>query len=425
MTTQILTPQKLKTLLAAPISSKSAPAGLTSPILDLFTSADRDLLAKMMTEHHYLPGTVIFKEGDVGDAMYVIRSGQVVVVQEEGQLPTILGYRGVGEIVGEMALLENKPRFASVVAIEEVDLLRISRKDFEALRQSNPDFEISMAQALSARLRAADEARSKSLLTEKKLSEQISELQTEKQQLLELQRLRQETSDFIVHDLRSPLSLIAGAMSLLEMVLPEEVLQSNHEILELAHINCQRLKRLIDSLLDIARLETGETELLLTLLNLSHLINNTVEQMMPSARIKTLTLITAIPPDLPLVEADEQKIDRVLENLIDNAIKFTPARGQIVITAEARDEHILIRVVNTGPTIPPLDRERIFDRFAQLSGDSTRTHGSGLGLAFCRLAVEAHGGRIWVEPGHDGEGNCFVFNLPLSVQPQPSFHYHP
>jgi signal transduction histidine kinase len=413
----MLTPQKLKRLLAAPLSSEPASVGLTSPILDLFAATNRELLAKMLTEQHYLPGAIIFKEGDVGDAMYIIRSGRVVVVQEHLHTPTILGYRGVGEIIGEMALLENKPRFASVVAAEEVSLLRISRENFEELRSSSPSFDLSIAQALSARLRAADEARSKSLLAEKKLSQQISELQTEKEQLLELQRLRQETSDFIVHDLRSPLSLIAGVMSMMEMVMPEEVLHANREMLDLANINCQRLKRLIDSLLDIARLESSETELLLTLLNLSYLINKAVKRMLPTAHLKTLTLKTAISQKLPFIEADEQKIDRVLENLIDNAIKFTPAKGQIVVAAKVQDEHVLISVSDTGPVIPPAERNYIFERFAQLSGNSFRTHGSGLGLAFCRLAVEAHGGRIWVEPGSGGEGNRFVVRLPLSVQP--------
>jgi signal transduction histidine kinase len=110
---------------------------------------------------------------------------------------------------------------------------------------------------------------------------------------------------------------------------------------------------------------------------------------------------------------DEEKIDRVLANLIDNALKFTPKGGEITIAVEEQDKHVLVSVANTGPTIPPRDGERIFDRFAQLSETSHQRRGWGLGLAFCRLAVEAHGGRIWVEPGEGGEGNRFVFSLPL------------
>jgi signal transduction histidine kinase len=373
----------------------------------------------MMTEHHFVPGAIIFNEGDTGDAMYIIRAGRVVVVKGGFKSPTILGYRGVGETIGEMALLENRPRSAAVVAIEELSLLRISREDFQALRDSNPSFELSMAQALSARLRAANEVRSEVLLAKKSLSRQISRLQTENEQLLELQRLRQDTSDFIVHDLRSPLSLVAGAISMLEMVLPEEVVQANREILELADVNCKRMQRMVDSLLDIARMEAGETALRLAQVNLADPIKRAINRLNTALKSRNLTLSAILPAGLPTLTVDEEQIDRVLENLIDNAIKYSPTGGRITIAAELKGEEVLVSIANTGPTIPAADREHIFERFAQASSPGFRTRGSGLGLAFCRLAVAAHGGRIWVEPGEGDEGNNFVFSLPLS-KPSPN-----
>lgn len=416
MPPQLLTSQKLNRLLAAPTSSEPPPAELNSPILDLLAATNREELAKMMTEHGYPRGAIIFMEDDVGDAMYVIRSGRVVVVKGDLKSPTILGYRGVGEIIGEMALLEDKPRFASVIAVEKLSLLRISREDFQKLRDDNPTFEMTLARALSARLRAADKARSESLLAEQWLSQQISELQTEKEQLLELQRRREQTSDFIVHDLRSPLSLITGALNMLEMVLPEDILQTNRQILELANINCSRMKRMIDSLLDMARLDAGESQLSLVPLDLPSLIKRAIERMVPMAQSKSLALQAIFPAEELLIEADEEKIDRVLDNLIENAIKFTPSAGQITIAIEFQAEQVLVSVTNGGSVIRLEDRERIFDRFAQSAGTSISARGSGLGLAFCRLAVEAHGGRIWVEPGDGGEGNRFIFRLPRSIQ---------
>ena len=131
MTSQFLTRQKLDRLLAvSPALSESATL-LDSPILSLLAATKRELLAKLMTEQHYAPGQIIFKEGDVGDAMYIIRSGRVAVVKGGFKSPTILAYRGVGEIIGEMALLEDEPRSASVVAVEELRLLRISRENFQ------------------------------------------------------------------------------------------------------------------------------------------------------------------------------------------------------------------------------------------------------------------------------------------------------
>lgn len=415
MTAHLLPPQKLNLLLTTPTSSALGVAD--SPILTILAAINREVLDRVMTEHHYSTGAIIFNEGDVGDAMYIIRSGRVVVVKGDFQAPTILGYRGIGEVIGEMALLENKPRFASVVAVEDLCLLRISREDFQKLRDDNPSLEMSLAQALSARLRAADEARSEKVLAEQSLSRQISRLQTENKQLLELQRLREETSDFLVHDLRSPLSLIAGAISMLEMVLPEDVLQENHEIFQLADINCQRMKRLIDSLLDVAHMDVGETRLVLTEINLLDLLQKAAARMTTAVISKKLTLQTAFPVELPALLLDESKIDRVLDNLIDNAIKYTAAAGQVTLAAGLQNGYIHIIISNTGPTIPPEDRERIFERFTQGASVALRTRGSGLGLAFCRLVVEAHGGRIWVEPGEGGEGNRFIFSLPLPAQP--------
>ena len=160
MTSQFLTPQKLNHLLSIPpgLTASATPA-LDSPILGLLAATERELLAKLITEQQYAPGEMILKEGDAGDALYIIRSGRVAIIKGNLESPTILAYRGVGEIIGEMALLENKPRSASVVALEESRLLRMSHENFQAWLSSNPILEMNLSKALSARLRAADEAR--------------------------------------------------------------------------------------------------------------------------------------------------------------------------------------------------------------------------------------------------------------------------
>lgn len=422
MAVQILSPPELDRLMAAyaAASEESSTASLDSPILSLLASTDRESLAKLMTEQSYAPGEIIFKEGDAGDAMYIIWSGRVAVVKGDFEAPAILGYRGAGEIIGEMALLEDQPRFASVVALDNLRLLKVSRENFEQFLTSNPAIRMSILEVLSRRLRAADEARTNVSLAEKQLTRKVSELQTEKQQLLELQRLRQETVDLIIHDLRNPLGLISGAINLLEMTLPENILQANQDIIELANTNCAHMKRLVDSLLDVAQMESGEVRLSLAAINLPNLAQKTVDRMVALLQKKRdLAIQTSIPAELPAVVADEEKIDRVLANLIDNAVKHTPDEGEIVITAELKGTQVLISVVDSGPSIPPEDREHIFQRFAQAPRGKAK-RGFGLGLAFCRLAVEAHGGRIWVEPGEGGIGNQFIFSLPLAVQTQVS-----
>jgi signal transduction histidine kinase len=391
-----------------------------SYFLDLLASIDRSLLDKLMSEHKYARGEIIFKEGDRGDSMYLIRSGRVVVVKGDLDLeasattPTILGYRGPGEIIGEMALLEGRPRSASIIAVERLRMLKISRESFQELLNSEPALGMSIMASLSARLRAADTVRDADTQVGKHLVKQVSELRTEKQQLLEIQRLREETSNFIIHDLRNPLGIVNGVIHMLEMVLPEEILEDNQKLLDAAKSASGRMQLLVDSLLDVARLEAGRDEFNLTPMNIQTVIEKAIGRVAPTLELSDITVAVQVDDDMPAFIADEEKIDRVLTNLIDNAIKYTPDGGKITVTAVREDDHVKIGVNDTGPGIPSEERERIFQRFAQVKGDRPRRRGFGLGLTFCQLAVEGHGGRIWVEEGENGIGSRFMFTLPLS-----------
>lgn len=416
MTAHILSATQLDRLLINyPVFQESSKVLLDSSILNLLASTGRKSLAKLVTEHQYVPGEIIMREGEPGDAMYIILSGQVAVIKGGFEAPVILSCRRVGEIIGEMALIENQPRFASVIALEVVRLLRISRENFTYLLASDPRTTLKISEVLSRRLRAADEALANRATVQSGLAQQISELKTEKQQLLELQHLQQETTDLIVHDLRNPLSLISGAIDLLEMSLPEDVLQANREILDLARTNCTHMKRLVTSLLDVTQMEEGQVSLLLTSANLPDLIQKTMDRMLAVLkRMNQITIQVSLPPDLPPLIIDEEKIERVLANLMDNAVKHSPDEAEIVVSAELKEGEVWVSVTNPGRVISPEDRERIFDRF----GRAAQPHSGrsfGLGLAFCRLAVEAHGGRIWTEPDEAETGNRFVFSLPVQT----------
>jgi signal transduction histidine kinase len=355
---------------------------------------------------------MIFREGEPGDALYIIWSGLIVAVKGALQTPTFLGYRGPGEVLGEMALLEDQPRSASGIVLKEGRLMRISRDDFREMVRQYPEIGMSIMKEMSSRLRASDYARHNSSLYAKRLINQVSELQSENQQLLELQRLREETSDLIVHDLRNPLQNIMGALQLLPVVLPEEVWQANRELLEIAQTGSERLQRLIETMLDVARMESGEVTLDLIPICLPSLVETVTRRMTVFAR-ETIKLQISCQPTLPAVIADLNLIDRVLTNLIDNAVKHTPVGGKITVAAETVNGEMAISVTDTGPGIPPEERERVFERFTQTAGEKRHRRGFGLGLTFCRLTVLAHGGRIWVESGEDGKGSRFIFTLQL------------
>ncbi len=421
MNHQALKSEELERILAVrPATAELFATTPDSYFLDLLTSIDRSLLDRLMSEHKYERGGIIFKEGDRGDSMYLIRSGRVVVVKGDLETPTILGYRGPGEIIGEMALLEGQPRSASIIAVERLRMLKISRESFQELLNSEPALGMSIMASLSARLRAADTVRDADTQVGKHLTKQVSELRSEKQQLLEIQRLREETSNFIIHDLRNPLGIVNGVIHMLEMVLPEEILEDNQKLLDAAKSASGRMQLLVDSLLDVARLEAGRDEFKLSPMNIQTVIEKAINRVAPTLELSDITVAVQVDDDMPTTYgtptfmADEEKIDRVLTNLIDNAIKYTPDGGKITVTAVREDDHVKIGVNDTGPGIPSEERERIFQRFAQVKGDRPRRRGFGLGLTFCQLVVEGHGGWIWVEEGANGIGSRFVFTLPLS-----------
>ncbi|NKQ37194.1 MAG: cyclic nucleotide-binding domain-containing protein [Chloroflexi bacterium] len=409
-----LSKEEFENLLAAqpePVDPAATAAG--TAFMELLSTVDRALLQEVMAELHYEPGDVILREGDMGDAMYLIWSGRVAVVKGGLHSPTIVMYRQPGEVVGEMALLEHKPRSASIVALDSVRLLRINQDRFNELLKTHSEFGANILASLSARLRAAQEMASVKSKIGRELTAELTTLQSENKHLLELQQLRQEMSDLIIHDLRSPLGNIHTALNMLELVLPEEVLAENRELLTIADVSYQRMQNLIDSLLDVTRLEEDDVPLSLMPLSLPALVEQAETLFAFTIERRDIDFVKEFPDDLPDVLGDEERLRRVLANLLDNAVKFTPKNGRITLTAVANDQEVRVTLTDNGPGIPLADRERIFQRFAQAGSGDVRQRGFGLGLVYCRLAVQAHNGRIWVEDGEEGVGSRFVFTLPL------------
>lgn len=218
----------------------------------------------------------------------------------------------------------------------------------------------------------------------------------------------------LVHDLRSPLSAVVSAIDVIEessSITKESELAS--QAIRIARRSAQRVLGMVESLLDIARFQSNTMALNCTRVDLRKLVAQTLDDFMMQANEFGILMIDEVPPDLPKVRADQSKLLRVLTNIIDNAVKFTPGGGQITVTAQVTSQKMVqVQVSDTGSGIPEEFRGKIFDRFSQVPGQRGRRKGSGLGLMYCRLAVESHGGRIWVEP-RPGGGSIFSFTLPL------------
>jgi len=227
--------------------------------------------------------------------------------------------------------------------------------------------------------------------------------------------LRAALLSSVSHDLRTPLSSIkAAATSLLqeEVQWDEEARRSFALSIER---EADRLNRLVANLLDMSRIESGALKPEKEWYPIDELVHDVLGHMQPV--LDGRTVHTDLPADLPPVELDYLEIDQVLTNLIENAVRYTPAGSPIELSARVDGDQMVISVADRGPGIPPDDRERVFDKFYRvLETQTTRTTGSGLGLAVSRGLVEAHGGRIW-EENRDGGGAIFRFTLPLTENP--------
>ena len=237
----------------------------------------------------------------------------------------------------------------------------------------------------------------------------IQWIQRDISERLALEESRSDLISMIVHDLRSPLGNIISSLDVLQTTMPgdDEVVGP---VLAIAFRSSQRLSRLIDSLLDLRRLEAGQAVLRKEPASVNALIAEAADQVHPLAEGKAIHLRMDVPPRLPVLNLDVDMIRRVLINLMENAVKYSETAGTIAVSARVDERIVTIGVKDTGPGIPKAEQGRIFQKFTRLQQSGPK--GLGLGLAFCKLAVEAHGGRIWVE-SESGQGATFLFTLPL------------
>jgi len=239
-----------------------------------------------------------------------------------------------------------------------------------------------------------------------------------------LAKMRDDLTHTMVHDLRNPLTGISVALQLLDSKLANVISPAQHRLFEIADHSTRRMIDLVNSILELTRLERGRIPLNLAPLSVADLVNETLRMQSPLAVAKNLQLENSMPSDLPLAWADAELVGRVLQNLVGNAVKFTPAGGVVRVTGgegrgrtggraggEAEPSPWLrVSVTDNGPGISPELQGRLFQRFVVGEQEG---RGSGLGLAFCKLAVEAQEGEIWVD-SEPGRGATFTFTLPIA-----------
>jgi signal transduction histidine kinase len=220
----------------------------------------------------------------------------------------------------------------------------------------------------------------------------------------------------VYHDIRSPLSNVVSSLDVLAHQLQNNKQASVKTILSVANRSAERIMRLVNSLLDIRKIEEGQPVLHSDFDSPARIVADAVDVCQPIATSKRITFNLDIPEKLPDVPVDRDMIRRVVINLLENAIKFSPSNKKVIVQVRQRPGMVLFCFEDQGPGIPEEQLEAVFIKFTRLKTTHT-THGFGLGLAFCKLAVEAHGGQIWVE-SQVGKGTRFSFTIPFETQPE-------
>jgi signal transduction histidine kinase len=364
-------------------------------------------ISELCEETEFRPGDIIVQEGTPGDKFFIVLSGQVEVWQSYDKgTGDLLAVHGPGHLFGEMALVDEEPRSASVVARTAGHMLYLTREQFHDVLTESPSVALSVTRSLSAMVRKSNQSYVERLRSRnRQLEEAYRNLQEAQEELLRAERLSNlgKFSSMILHDIRNPLSILRGYGELIQ-VRPE-----NEELVAKYAQNivreADRLNDLASELLDYSR---GEIRLDVSVVSLSSLLKDLEERVRERLRSKGIMLEMHNEVE-ELVLLDHNRLLRVLANLVDNARKAMPRGGKIAVeVSHGSTGWFRLKVADTGEGMKKEVLERIFEPFYS----SSREAGTGLGMVIVKQIVEAHEGSIVVE-SEPRKGTTVLITLPL------------
>ena len=315
----------------------------------------------------------------------------------------VFSNRAFSQILGLEAMpIEGRPL---VEVVRQSDLLAVSKKVLVEHEQLSSEVVVGTVRPRSFAVTAAP-VRATGPSGAVLVLHDISELRR-------LERVRQDFVANVSHEFRTPLTAIQGfAETLLGGALEDPA--NREHFVEIIRDHAARLARLTEDLLKLSRIEAGKLDLEFRPVSIYQLVESCVETARFKAARKELTLEIRLPEGLRNVRGDSNGLQEVLQNLLDNAIQYTPSRGRIEVSASNTDDSVRVTVSDTGIGIPQAEQERIFERFYRVDAARSReAGGTGLGLSIARHIVEAHDGRLWVESAV-GEGSHFHFSIPVA-----------
>lgn len=367
----------------------------------------------------YPPDHVLCHEGAYEDVFYIVAEGSAVVSkkisEEDGE--RVLRIAGRGDLIGEMALIQNVPRSATVRAATELTVLEMGKKDFETMLGHSPRMAINIVRITLDRIRANDQT-------------MIQDLQKTNKVLRQLDRNKLEFIQVAAHELRTPLTVLKGYVNLLGSMGGMKDNPSLGGIMEGINNGVSRLHEIVNAMLDVNRIDNETMKISFVPVPLKRVFSEVAGDFAQALAERNIELVIESAPEMPLIHAEPVLLQKALSHLIVNAIKYTPDGGKVIlrsraITMENDAPGVEFSVTDTGIGLDAEHHELIFEKFYQV-GDvaihssgktSFKGGGPGLGLAIVRGVARAHGGKVWVESkGHDEvhfPGCAFYLQLPV------------
>lgn len=244
----------------------------------------------------------------------------------------------------------------------------------------------------------------------------IEKIKSENAALIQASKTKSEFMMAMSHELRTPLNSIIGFSDLLKRKDFGELNKIQKKYIENIHLSGKNLLMIINDILDLSTLEAGKIDLSIEKMSMADVINESMDIIKDIAMQKKIQVITEIAPELDFIEADRNRIRQVLNNILNNAIKFSKPEGIVTINARKKGDTAEVSVSDTGIGIKEEDMGRLFKEFEQLDrGGSRQYGGTGLGLVISKKLIELHGGKVWVKSNY-GEGTTFYFTLPIKAK---------
>lgn len=367
----------------------------------------------------YPPEHTLCNEGAYEEVFYIIADGIATISKNisEHDGERILRIASKGDLVGEMALIQNVPRSATVRTLTNCTVLEMNKRNFETMLSRSPSMAINIIRTTLNRIRENDQIA-------------IQDLQNTNKVLHHLDRNKLEFIQVAAHELRTPLTVLKGYVNVLNSFPEIKTNPVLSEVMDGIIKGADRMHEVVNTMLDVTRIDSETLKLRAAPVLLKRVISDTVHELNKAALERNIELIIAQDTDTPNINGDPSLIQKAIYHLIVNAIKYTPDGGKVTlssypITMDQDVTGVEISVQDTGIGVSAEHHELIFEKFYQVGNATVHSSGKtsfkgggpGLGLAIVRGVARAHGGRAWMESiGHDESnypGSTFFLQLPI------------